>query len=117
MYFEMKTWSRTRGVDGRLPLFTAAARSLKWSYTRQIFTANMPVVDEIDVLTGLPLFMLAALGPSSDIESVYNLLRESPPAIGTMNITKQNYSLNSSRKRGQVEFDLESDAKVLKVGD
>jgi len=82
MYYEWKTWARLRGADdGRLPLFTAAARSLKWSYLKQIFAANMPVINEIDVLTGLPLFMLAATGQTSDIESIYNLLKELPAAI------------------------------------
>jgi len=81
MYNEWKGWARLRGMDGRLPLFTAAAKSLKWSYLRQIFIANMPVVNKIDVLTGLPLFMLAAIGPNSDLESIYNLLKECPAAI------------------------------------
>jgi len=81
MYYNWKIWARMKYTDGRLPLFTAAARSLKWSQTRQIFNSNMPVINEIDVLTGLPLFMLAAAGPTSDIESVYNLLREYPSAM------------------------------------
>jgi len=85
VYYEWKRWARTSDVDGRFPLFTAAARCLKWSYMKQIFTSNMPVVDEIDVLTGLPLFMLAATGPTSDIESVYNLLKEYPAAMNIMN--------------------------------
>jgi len=81
MYHDIKTWARTRGVNSRLPLFTAAARSLKWSYTKQIFTENMPAVYESDELTGLPLFMLAATGPTSDIESIYSLLKENPSAM------------------------------------
>merc|ERR1740139_2130526 len=85
MYYIWKAWANLRGVDGRLPLFTAAAISLKWSYLRQIFIANMSVVYEIDLMTGLPLFMLAATGPTSDIESVYNLLKENPAAINIMN--------------------------------
>lgn len=67
-YYEWKAWVRLRGIDGRLPLFTAAAKSLPWSYLKQIFIANMPVVNDIDELTGLPLFMLAAIGENSDIE-------------------------------------------------
>jgi len=78
MYYDWKRWARTRDVDDRFPLFTAAVRCLKWSYMEQIFTSNMPVVNEIDELTGLPLFMLAATGPTSDIESVYNLLKIVP---------------------------------------
>jgi len=85
VYYNWKTWARTRNEDDRFPLFTAAARCLKWSNVKQIFTLNMPVVNEIDVLTGLPLFMLAATGPTSDTESVYNLLRECPAAMKLMN--------------------------------
>jgi len=84
-YYNWKRWARTRDVDDRYPVFTAAVRCLKWPYMKQIFTSNMPVVNEIDVLTGLPLFMLAATGPTSDIESVYNLLRECPAAMNIMN--------------------------------
>ena len=39
----------------------------RWSYLSQIFMANMSIVNEIYVLTGLPLFMLAAARPTSDI--------------------------------------------------
>jgi len=80
-YYEWNTWARTIGEDGRLPLFTAANESLKWYYTKQIFAANMPAINKIDVLSGLPLFLLAAAGPTSDIESVYNLLKEFPGAF------------------------------------
>jgi len=116
MYYDNKTWARTKGADGRLPLFTAAARSLKWSYTRQIFTVNMPVVDEIDILTGLPLFMLAAVGPVSDIESIYNLLRENPPAISVLSSMDHNSAHGTTKRRGRAEFVPDKDAKILKVG-
>merc|ERR1711935_971027 len=86
LYYDWKRWARTRDVDDRLPLFTATARCLKWSHVKQIFISNMPVVNEVDVLTGLPLFMLAAIGPTSDIESVYNLLKEYPSIINNMKI-------------------------------
>ena len=76
IYYDWKIWARTKDLDDRFPLFTAASRCLKWSYMKQIFTSNMPVINEIDVLTGLPLFMSAATGPTSDIEPVYNLLKE-----------------------------------------
>merc|ERR1740124_528464 len=63
-----------------LPL-TAAARCLSWVDIRQIFSVDMPSIHEVDGVTGLPVFVLAAVGPKSDIEAVYNLLREYPPAI------------------------------------
>jgi len=51
----------------------------------------MPVINEIDVVTGLPLFLLAATGPACDIESVYNLLKEFPSAVNNMNQGFVNY--------------------------
>jgi len=81
-YYDMKAWGREKDVySGRLPLCTAAERCLTWVKMRQIFSFNMPAIHEVDLMTGLPVFMLAAVGPTSDIESVYNLLREYPPAI------------------------------------
>jgi len=83
LYHCTKNWGRKRDeTSGRLPLFTAAARSLTWVDTRQIFAANMPAINDVDGLTGLPVFMLAAVGPRSNIESIYNLLIEYPSAIG-----------------------------------
>ena len=81
MYYDMRTWGRTRGPDRRLPLCTTAATSLKWKDTQQIFDANMPAIYEVDEVTALPLFMLAAVGENSDIESIFNLLKEYTMAI------------------------------------
>jgi len=91
VYYDWKRWARTRDVDDRFPLFTAAARGLKWSLVKQIFISNMPVVNDIDALTGLPLFMLAAIGPTSDIESVYNLLKEYPSVVNIINNRHDNH--------------------------
>jgi len=91
LYYDWKRWAGTRGVDGRFPLFTVAAKGLQWSKIKQIFTSNMPAVNEIDVVTGLPLFLLAATGPTCDIESVYNFLKEYPPAVNNMNQGYVNY--------------------------
>merc|ERR1740124_767220 len=97
VYYNMKIWGRTRNeTSGRLPLFTAAARSLTWIYVRQILAVNMPVVYDVDGLTGLPVFMLAAVGPQSNIESVYHLLKEYPSALGLMNNQHQTTNIMSS---------------------
>merc|ERR1711935_648017 len=104
LYYNWKRWARTRDVDDRLPLFTAAARCLKWSHVKQVFMSNMPVVNEIDLLTGLPLFMLAAIGPTSDIESIYNLLKECPSVIDITNNRHDKHSDERTRKRGGGEF-------------
>merc|ERR1740124_1249688 len=91
VYYNMKIWGRKRNeTSGRLPLFTAAAGSLTWVDVRQILAVNMPVIYDVDVLTGLPVFMLAAVGPKGNIESVYHLLKEYPSALGPMNNKRQN---------------------------
>jgi len=95
MYYDWKTWARTTGENGQLPLVTAARNSLEWYYMEQIFTANMPVINQIDALSGLPLFLLAAAGPTSDIESVYNLLKESPHSFQYISTDR-----TMKRKRG-----------------
>ena len=77
----MEEWVKTRAQDGRLPLCTAAAASLKWKYIQLIFEANMVAIYERDVVTGLSPFMLSAVGINSDLESVYRLCREYPVAI------------------------------------
>lgn len=41
----------TRDEDGHTPLYTAAARSLKWEDMKLIFAKNMPVIYQIDVMT------------------------------------------------------------------
>lgn len=66
---------------------------------KTIFTTNMPVIEEVDALSGLPVFMLAAAGRDSDIEAVYNLLKEYPPAISVTSPTHLNVSSDSTRKR------------------
>jgi len=84
--YNPETWAGTKGVNGRLPFITAAAKSLKWPCMKVIFNLNMPAIYEIDVLTGMPLFMLAAAGANSDIEAIYSLLKEHPAAISITSI-------------------------------
>jgi len=71
----------SRDRDGRSPLMAAAATSLKWKDTKRIFDAYQPAIYETDAVTGLPVSLLAAVGPSSDLESVYRLCRENPPDL------------------------------------
>ena len=61
------------GVGDRFPLFTVTVRCLKWWYMKQKFTLNISVVDEINVLSGLSLFTLAAAGLTYNMEADYNL--------------------------------------------
>jgi len=75
MYYKRKIWAWTIVVYDRLPLLNATERSLKWINVEKIFTAYMPVIEEIYVALGLPFLILPTAGTTSDIESVYNLLR------------------------------------------
>ena len=90
MYHALRSWARVRGVDSRLPLFTASSRSLKWSYLGEVFITNMPVVNERGALTGLPPFIQAATGTTNNMESIYCLLKECPGAIIVMNNVYRN---------------------------
>jgi len=83
-------------------LCTAAVRCLTWVDIQKIFSKKMPAIHDVDVITGLPVFVLAAVGPTSDIEAVYNLLREYPPVIVClMNDSHPNTSTGTARKKGQ----------------
>jgi len=116
IYFDVRNWARTRGVDGRLPILSAAARSLKWNRTKQIFGANMPSIVEVDGSTGLPPFMLAAVGSTSDIESVYNLLREYPPAIGAVDCEprRSSFAKGPRKREGIFLSDGQSSVKLVR---
>ena len=75
--------------------------SLKRIYIEKIFTAYMPVIYKTDVLLGLPFSMLVAVGPTSDIGSVFNLLKEYPAVV---NITSQRHTsifTDNTIKRGK----------------
>ena len=75
-------WARTHGADGRSPLMTAAALSLNWTVVEPIFDGHqIEIYEKDDAVTGMVVSMLAAVGPSSDLESVYRLCVEHPPAL------------------------------------
>jgi len=54
---------------------------MKWVDMEHIFDNHVPAIYEVDASTGLSLYMSAAVGPTSDIESVYNLLRKNPASL------------------------------------
>ena len=69
------------------------------------FSVNMPAIHEMDGIIGLAVFMLAAAGPTSNIEPIYNLLREYPSAIaGLINNNNLNNSIGTTQKKGQDKF-------------
>jgi len=78
----IETWVKTKSEDGRSPLMTAAAISLDWKNMEGIFNVNKKLIYETDdSVTGLPVSLLAAVGPNSDLEAVYRLCKENPPAL------------------------------------
>ena len=84
MYYNIKRWTQPRGVnnvDGRLLLYTAAAQSLKQKITKQLFEAHKPAIFEMDKLTEISFFMLAAIGSKSDMETMFNLLQKNSGEI------------------------------------
>lgn len=75
-------FARVKDENDRLLLFCAVETGFKWSdKLQEIYRSYMPAITEIDPLTGLSLFMLAAIGPDSDLNTVYHLLLEYPVII------------------------------------
>ena len=80
--------ARRRDRRGRLPLAVAAERGVPWNspfwndgdcfQLPMVLRANLAAVQEVDVATGLSMFMLAAVGARSDLEAVFRLLVEYP---------------------------------------
>ena len=74
----------TRDGRGRLPLHSACEHSLPWKTgLRSIVDANVPALESYDPLTRLPAFAHHAVGPKSDLDSIYELLRLHPGIIDT----------------------------------
>ena len=97
----MKSWSRKKDNNTcRLPLCTAVTRSIVWENVRHIFALNMPAIYKTNELTRSQVFLLAAIGEISDIESAYKLLRKYPSAIAWTENRLQNYCTVITRKRG-----------------
>ena len=74
--------SSTRDLRKRLPLHRSADIGLRWmDGMREILKANYLALREVDAVTGLYPFMLAAVGETSDMTSVFNLLSSNPQLI------------------------------------
>jgi len=82
VFVNWKLYSHCTNEKGRLPLFTASEQGVKWSEgLGMIVNGNGGAIEDIDVITGLEAFMLAAIGNNSDMETVYKLLQDHPAAI------------------------------------
>ena len=94
---------------GRYPLFSAAFNNLHVNQgLKLVFNANAPAIYSKDPLLDLEAFMVAAIGESSRLSSIYFLLRQYPQAINqyvsnttTMltNYTSSNIGSNNKKRK------------------
>ena len=78
----LATWASTHDAYDRSPLMTAAALSTQWTETERIFNLyKRAIYEKDDGVPGLTVSALAAVGSGSDLESVYWLCLEHPPAL------------------------------------
>lgn len=78
---DYRIYSQIKDENGRLPLHIAAHMGLTWTKgLGEIWNSNRSAVDEVDGKTGLLPPMLAAVG-DSDLETIFELLRQSPSSI------------------------------------
>jgi len=95
--------------NDRLPLFIAIENNFPLfgvhGVLGHILKANAAAIEDVDPVTGLEAFMLAAVGPGSNLESVYKLLEDHPGAIVpyVRNCPRQSIS---TRKRKSPPSDL-----------
>ena len=75
-----------RNGCGRLPLHLACEHSLAWNGLETIVNANMPAMESVDPITGLPPFAHCAVGERGDLDSIYELLRLHPDSIDGVTI-------------------------------
>jgi hypothetical protein len=79
----------TRDGSGRLPLHLACEDSLSWKRGLScIVNANMPALESVDPITGLPPFAHCAVGANSDLESIYELLKLHPGSMDSVLVTR-----------------------------
>lgn len=71
--------ANVRDGAGRLPIHIATEIGLRWDEgIADIVFANSNGLEEKHCVTGLYAFMTSAVGPDSDLETIFRLLRERP---------------------------------------
>ena len=81
-FVNFATYSSMKRTDNNLPLFTASKRKMKWREGLSDIVKGYPkAIEDVDWISGLEAFMLAALGVQSDLETIYQLLLYHPSAI------------------------------------
>jgi len=90
IFVNWRIYSQKRNEQGRLPLFTASEQNMKWSKgLSELLEGYGAAIEETDVITGLEAFMLAAIGTTSNFETVFKLLQDHPAAINPYIIVTQ----------------------------
>jgi len=80
-----RTQSNDVNTKGRLPLHIATKCNLVWSAVSTILKENTAAVSVADPVTGLMPFMLAGVGKSSNLNTVYELLHNKPGIMHCQN--------------------------------
>jgi len=70
-----------KNTQGRFPVFTAIDQHFDSNVLSHLLAGHGAAVHDVDPVTGLEAFMLAAVGPESSLESIYKLLEYHPAAI------------------------------------
>ena len=67
------------------PIYTSAQCGIKWTnHTQEQIEANMDeIMNGHDSLTGLRVFMVAAMGDKHDLSSIYSIMRIAPEINNT----------------------------------
>jgi hypothetical protein len=103
------TIARIRGHQNRLPLHMAISGNLQFKWedgVKDILEAHRSAIDENDPVTNVYPFMLAALTKSSsDLDSVYNLIQESPHIVKGQMLRCYESRKISTNKRKSCELD------------
>jgi len=100
IFVNWKICSKTSNDLARLPLFAASEQNVKWSDGLcDILKGYSLAIEDVDVITGLEAFMLAAIGKESDMGTVFKLLQEYPVAINPyVLMLQENVSERKKRK-------------------
>jgi len=81
-----KAWCYVRDNRGRLPIHTASECGLQNQEMKDVIEANVFATSEIDPVTGLYPFLLAACSAEKeeecDLASIYQLARYNPNCVG-----------------------------------
>jgi len=82
IFVNWRVCSKIKTREGRFFLFTAIEKHISWRCgLSAVLQGNGAAIEDKDVVTGLEAFLLAAVGPYSDLETVFKLLQDHPAAI------------------------------------